>query len=130
MQPEIFYVEDNAGEVFLLQDAVRKLSKNFRLVTAADGELALAILRAAKVPPCVIVLDLNLPKIDGTEVLKAVKSSPSLRDVPTVLFAETAVRKEIQMTAYCPDLFLRKPMDLDGYKDVAEQILALCGSPA
>jgi len=126
MPKMIFYVEDNPGEVFLLQEAVRQLNENVRLVSVGDGEMALTLLLSASVPPCVIVLDLDLPLIDGTEVLKAVKSHPELKAVPTVVFAEKAARKQIQTTGYTPDLFLTKPMDLDGYRVVAEQIIALC----
>jgi CheY-like chemotaxis protein len=126
MQVEILYVEDNPGEVFLLREAVRKLNENVRLVTAGDGEVALALLLSDRVPPSVIVLDLDIPKVTGTEVFKAVKSHPDLMDVPTVVFAEKAARRQIEMTGFLPDLFLTKPMDLDGYTVVAKKIIALC----
>jgi two-component system response regulator len=126
MPVEILYVEDSPGEVLLLREAVRTLNENVQLVTAGDGEVALALLLSASVQPCVIVLDLNLPGIGGTEVLKAVKSHPELKAVPTVVFAEGAARKQIQITGYTPDLFLTKPMDLDGYMVVAKKIIALC----
>jgi chemotaxis family two-component system response regulator Rcp1 len=126
MPAEILYVEDNPGEVFLLREAVRKLNENVRLVSAGDGEVALTLLLSENVRPCVIVLDLDIPKIDGTEVLKAVKSHDELRVVPTVVFAEKAARRQIEMTGYAPDLFLSKPMDLDGYLIVAQKIIALC----
>jgi hypothetical protein len=57
-----------------------------------------------------------------------VKSHPELRAIPTVVFAEKAARKQIEMKGYAPDLFLSKPMDLDGYMGVAEKIIALCAS--
>jgi len=127
MPAEIFYVEDNPGEVLLLREAVRKLNENVRLVSAGDGEAALELLLSENVRPSVIVLDLDIPRIDGTEVLKAVKSHPELKGVPTVVFAEKTARRQIEMTAYRPDLFLTKPMDLDGYTAVAEKIINLCG---
>jgi chemotaxis family two-component system response regulator Rcp1 len=126
MPAEIFYVEDNPGEVFLLREAIRKLDENVRLVTAGDGEAALALLLAAGMRPSVIVLDLDLPRVDGAQVLKAVKTHPELRYIPTVVFAEQTARRHIQMTGHIPDLFLTKPMDLDGYMAVAEKIIALC----
>ncbi len=128
MLREILYLEDNPGEAFLLREAVRKLNENIRLVTAGDGEEALAHLLSGREQPCVIVLDLDVPKIDGRQVLKAVKSHHQLKTVPTVVFAETVARKEIQLTEYAPDLFLSKPMDLDGYLVVAEKIIALCAA--
>jgi len=126
MPAEILYVEDNPGEVVLLREAVRKLNENIRLVSAGDGEVALELLLSESMRPSVIVLDLNIPKVDGTEVLKAVKSHRELRVVPTVVFAEKAARRQIEMTGFTPDLFLTKPMDLDGYTIVAEKIIALC----
>jgi CheY-like chemotaxis protein len=128
MPAEIFYVEDNPGEVYLLREAVRKLNENVRLVTAGDGIAAVALLLSAGARPSVIVLDLDIPGINGTEVLKVVKSHPELMTVPTVVFAEKAARRQIEMTDYAPDLFLSKPMDLDGYTLVAKKIVALCPS--
>jgi CheY-like chemotaxis protein len=128
MPAEILYVEDNPGEVFLLREAFRRLNQNVRLVTAGDGEVALALLLTQSLRPSVIVLDLDIPKIDGTEVFKAVKSHPELRAVPTVVFAEKAARRKIHSTGFAPDLFLTKPMDLDGYTAVAKQIISLCAS--
>jgi len=128
MPAEILYVEDNPGEVFLLREAVRRLDENVRLVSAGDGEVALTLLLSENVRPSVIVLDLDIPKIDGTEVLKAVKSHHELKVVPTVVFAEKAARRQIEMTGYTPDLFLSKPMDLDGYMIVAQKIIALCAA--
>jgi CheY-like chemotaxis protein len=128
MPAEILYVEDNPAEFVLLREAVRKLNENVQLVPASDGEVALELLLSATVKPSVIVLDLDVPKIDGTEVLKAVKSHHELKVVPTVVFAERAARRQIEVAGYTPDLFLTKPMDLDGYTAVAEKIIALCGS--
>jgi chemotaxis family two-component system response regulator Rcp1 len=126
MPAEILYVEDNPGEVFLLREAVRKVNESVRMVTAGDGEAALALLLSARARPSVIVLDLDLPKMSGAEVLKAVRSHPELRAVPTVVFAGKTARRQIEMAGYSPDLFLTKPMDLDGYTVVAEKIIALC----
>jgi CheY-like chemotaxis protein len=128
MPAEIFYVEDNPAEVFLLQEAVRALNENVRLVTADDGKVALSLLMSKRVQPAVIVLDLHIPGIDGFAVLKAVKSHPELKTVPTVIFAERTDRKQIETAGCAPELFLIKPMDLDGYIGVAEQIIALCSS--
>jgi CheY-like chemotaxis protein len=128
MPAEILYVEDNPAEVFLLREAVRKLNRDVRLVTAGDGEVALTLLLTERLRPSVIVLDLDIPKIHGTEVFRAVKSHPELQAVPTVVFAPKAARGQIRMTGFAPDLFLTKPMDLDGYTAAAQQIISLCKS--
>ena len=126
MQSEILYVEDNPGEVFLLTDAVRKLDAQFQVRSLADGEQALRFLRTLDTHPCVIVLDLGLPKIDGSEVFRNLKSNPQLAAIPVVIFAEPRVRARLTAGGPSPDLFLSKPMDLEGYKVIAQQIVALC----
>jgi chemotaxis family two-component system response regulator Rcp1 len=129
MQPDILYVEDNPADVFLLREAMYKLDKNLNMVTIGDGEAAIAFLNEMAVPPCVIILDIGLPKLDGAAVLKVVKSTPEFSGVPTVVFADTAARRRIQNSGPPPDLFLNKPGNLEGYNTIATQILALCGTP-
>ncbi len=127
MQTEILYVEDNPADVFLLGEAIRRKSDAVLLSTVDDGESALSFLNGAKLLPCAIVLDVCLPRLDGTEVLRVIKSDPSLRSVPTAVFADQSVQREIKKNGHLPELFLTKPSDLDGYDAVAGQILALCG---
>ena len=129
MQPEILYVEDNPADVFLLREAMSKLDRNLNMISVGDGEAAISFLNEAEVPPSVIVLDLGLPILDGTEVLRVVKSTPEFSAVPTVVFADNAARRRLENDGHAPDLFLVKPGDLEGYTTIATQILALCGTP-
>jgi CheY-like chemotaxis protein len=130
MHLEILYVEDNPAEVYLLAAAIRKLDPGLVFTTVGDGEAAIEFLKKAKDHPCVIVLDLGLPKVDGIEVLKAVKCNPELEHVPTIILAEKHGRARVELTGYTPDLFLSKPMDLDGYTKFAEHIVELCNTNA
>jgi two-component system response regulator len=128
MRTEILYVEDNPADVFLLGEAIRKQSDGVLLSSVDDGESALSFLHGAKLLPCAIVLDIGLPRIDGTEVLKVLKSNPSFRSVPTAVFADQSAQRQMKKDGHLPELFLTKPSDLDGYDTVAGQILALCDS--
>lgn len=128
MHTEILYVEDNPADVFLLGEAIRRKSDAVLFSTVDDGESALSFLKGAKLLPCAIVLDVGLPRIDGAEVLRAIKSNPSFRSVPTAVFADHSVQRQIKSAGHLPELFLTKPSDLDGYDAVAGQILALCGA--
>ena len=123
---EILYVEDNPADVFLISNAIRKIDAELILTSVGDGEAALEFLHKTRARPCVILLDLGLPRVDGTEVFRALKSDPKLRDVPTVIFAERDGRRRVENTGHVPDLFLSKPMDLDGYVAIAKQIVELC----
>jgi len=127
---EILYVEDNPADVFLLSTAIKKINSALVMTSVGDGEKALEFLRKANGCPCVIVLDLGLPRVDGVEVLKAVKANPEFRDCPTVVFAERDGKARIEKSGHTPDLILPKPMDLDGYGDIAKQIIGLCETSA
>ncbi|HWE49764.1 MAG TPA: response regulator [Bryobacteraceae bacterium] len=127
---EILYVEDNPADVFLLSTAIKRINSALVMTSVGDGEKALEFLRNASGCPCAIVLDLGLPKVDGVEVLKALKSNPEFRDCPTIVFAEREGRARIEKSGYTPELILPKPMDLDGYVEVAKQIIELCSSSA
>jgi CheY-like chemotaxis protein len=126
MLTEILYVEDNPADVFLLGEAIRKKTDAVVLSSVDDGESALSFLNGAKLLPCAIVLDIGLPRIDGAEVLRVIKSNPSFRSVPTAVFADQSAQRQIKRDGHLPELFLTKPSDLDGYDTVASQILALC----
>jgi CheY-like chemotaxis protein len=127
---EILYVEDNPADVFLLSTAIKRINSALVMTSVGDGEKALEYLRQASGRPCVIVLDLGLPRVDGVEVLKAVKSNEDFRDCPTVVFAERDGRTRIEKSGHTPELILSKPMDLDGYVNIAKQIIDLCESSA
>jgi CheY-like chemotaxis protein len=126
MHPEIVYVEDNPAEVFLLFEAFRTMDPDLRLTTVPDGEAALGFLDSATGKPCVVVIDLGLPKIGGIEVFRALKAHAKFEKVPVVIFADEPFRKQVLDTGHAPDLFLIKPMDLKGYDAVAELIVQLC----
>src|SRR6202000_1634783 len=96
MLTEILYVEDNPADVFLLGEAIRRKSNAVLLSTVDDGESALSFLNGAKLLPCAIVLDIGLPRIDGTEVLKVLKSNPSFRSVPTAVFADQRAPRQLR----------------------------------
>jgi CheY-like chemotaxis protein len=127
---EILYVEDNPADVFLLSTAIKKINSALVMTSVGDGEKAIDFLRNANGCPCVIVLDLGLPKVDGVEVFKAVKANPDFRGCPTVVFAERDGRARIERSGYLPEIVVPKPMDLDGYSTLAKQIIDLCESSA
>src|ERR687884_1433856 len=116
---EILLVEDSPGDVRLTREALRdgKVRNNLSVVT--DGVEALAFLRRegryADAPrPDLILLDLNLPKKDGREVLAEIKADPNLRRIPVVVLTTSEAEQDIVETynlhANC---YVKKPVDLD-----------------
>lgn len=125
---EILLVEDNPGDVRLTQEALKENKIRNSLHVAKDGVEAMRFLRKmdayAQAPrPDLILLDLNLPKKDGREVLFEIKSDEKLRSIPVVILttsdAEDDVAKAYQMYANC---YVRKPIDLNRFIEVVKII--------
>ena len=125
---EILLVEDNPGDVRLTLEALKegKVSNNLNVV--ADGVEALAFLRRqgkyTEAPrPDLILLDLNLPKLDGREVLMAIKSDPTLKVIPVVVLttsqAEEDVLRAYHLNANC---YVTKPVDLQQFNRIVQSI--------
>jgi two-component system, chemotaxis family, response regulator Rcp1 len=130
MTIEVLLVEDSPGDVRLTQEAFRDSGKPVRLHLAADGVEAMAFLRNegtyADAPrPDLILLDLNLPKMDGREVLKEIKRDRNLATIPTIILTtsddEADVLISYQLQANC---YLRKPAHWDAFDNLVRGINA------
>lgn len=124
----ILLVEDNEGDILLMEDALEEagLSKNFFAVR--DGEEALNYLLQKgpyknAIIPELILLDLNLPKLNGCELLTKIKSYRELHSIPVVILS-TSSSMEDKRSSYkaCADGFITKPVDADSFTSVIKQI--------
>ena len=125
---EILLVEDNPGDVILTREALNEHKIDNNLTVAEDGVQALAILRRegphARAPrPDIILLDLNLPRKDGREVLSEIKQDEELRRIPVVVLSTSGAQQDILRTydlhANC---YITKPVDLDQFIHVVKMI--------
>lgn len=125
---EILLVEDNPGDARLTLEAMRDAKVRNRIHVVEDGIEAMAFLRRqgrfGDAPrPDLILLDLNLPRMDGREVLSEVKSDPDLRRIPVVVLstsqAEEDVIRAYDLHANC---YVTKPMDLAQFMKIVNQI--------
>jgi chemotaxis family two-component system response regulator Rcp1 len=125
---ELLLVEDNPGDVRLTQEALKSGQVPVHLSVARDGVEALDFLRrkarfrnAPK--PDLILLDLNLPRKNGREVLSEIKSDPELRRIPVLIMttsrAEQDVNRAYSLNANC---YITKPMDLDEFLRIVRAI--------
>jgi two-component system, chemotaxis family, response regulator Rcp1 len=130
MSIEVLLVEDSPGDVRLTQEAFRDCGKPVRLHLAADGTEAMAFLRHegiyADAPrPDLILLDLNLPKMDGREVLALIKKNQNLKIIPTIILTTSDIEADImisyQLQANC---YLRKPAQWDAFDNLVRSINA------
>jgi CheY-like chemotaxis protein len=125
---EILLVEDNPGDARLAMEALREAKVHNNLRWVSDGVEALAYLQRegpyARAPrPDLILLDLNLPRKDGREVLAAVKADEELRRIPVVVLttsqAEEDILKAYHLNANC---YISKPVDLEQFMKVIRTI--------
>lgn len=125
---EILLVEDNPADVRLTMEALKESKIRNQLNVAENGVEALAYLRqegefADKATPDIILLDLNLPKKDGREVLQEIKSDERLRRIPVVILttsqAEQDILRAYDLHANC---YIQKPVDLDQFLRVIRSI--------
>lgn len=125
---DILLVEDNPGDVRLTQEALKEGKVLNKLHVAKDGVEALAFLRqqgryANAIRPGLILLDLNLPKKDGREVLAEIKTDPEFRRIPVVVLTTSEAEQDI-MQAYNlhANSYITKPVDLDQFVSVVASI--------
>jgi CheY-like chemotaxis protein len=129
---EILLVEDNPGDVVLLKTALSAIGLPHRLHVAADGNKGLAFLlrqnEFAQAPrPDLVVLDQNLPRKSGQEVLTAALSDPGLRAIPFLLLSGSACESHVVDELGLPrDAYLVKPHHFSGYLDVARRLADAC----
>ena len=125
---ELLLVEDNYGDVLLTREAFLSGSLSNNLAVAGDGEVALAMLRregphAGQPRPDLILLDLNLPRMDGREVLQALKSDPDLQRIPVIVLtsskAEIDILKSYQLNA---NGYIVKPVTFERLQEIVASI--------
>ncbi|MEU1397635.1 response regulator [Micromonospora zamorensis] len=125
---EVLLVEDDPGDVLMTQEAFEEHKLRNRLTVVSDGTEALAYLRregqyAAAVLPDLILLDLNLPRRDGREVLEEIKKDENLRRIPVVVLttsqADEDILRSYQLHA---NAYVTKPVDFERFISVVRQI--------
>jgi two-component system, chemotaxis family, response regulator Rcp1 len=125
---EILLVEDNPGDVRLAVEALRDAKVANRLHIVEDGVEAMSFLRRegryADVPrPNLILLDLNLPRKDGREVLAEIKQDADLKRIPVVILTSSAAEQDVvQAYNLYANCYITKPMDLDQFLKVVRSI--------
>jgi chemotaxis family two-component system response regulator Rcp1 len=124
----ILLVEDNPGDVRLTKEALKEAKVRNQLSVVDDGVAAMQYLRregehASAERPDLVLLDLNLPKKDGREVLEEIKQDPDLRRIPVVVLttsrAEQDILRSYDLHANC---YVTKPVDLDQFINIVKSI--------
>jgi len=128
---EILLIEDNRDDAELALHALRREKLANKIHVARDGEEALEFIfctgafaqRSFEHPPKLILLDLKLPKVDGMEVLKRLKSDPRTRTIPVVIMTSSKEERDL-VTGYGlgANSYIQKPVDFDQFRETVKQV--------
>ena len=124
---KILLVEDNSDDALLTQRALQKTDYHVLIDIAEDGVEAIEYLYhiyySGLTVPDLIILDLNLPKADGFEVLKKIRSEKKTKAVPVIILTSSREEKDIRLAAeYGANSYIQKPIDFVKFKEVADLI--------
>src|SRR5579863_3665685 len=127
-QIHILLVDDNEGDILLTKEALDDARIINKVSIAYDGVEAIEFLKTclaggAQTMPDLILLDINLPKMDGTEVLSIIKNDPDLKRIPVIMLTTSSAEKDI-LTSYdnYANCYITKPVDLSRFMDVVRTI--------
>jgi CheY-like chemotaxis protein len=124
---EILLGEDNPADVYLIRQALEEHGVNYNLQVAVHGGEVMEILagQATRVPD-LIVLDLNLPRYEGLEVLKMIRNSPQMSHVPVVILTSSdSPRDRLAASALGANCYIRKPSSLDEFMGIGKTLQGL-----
>jgi CheY-like chemotaxis protein len=131
LEPDLLLVEDNVDDVELTLHTLRKEKLANHIHVARDGEEALDFLfcegvfagRSFDRPPKLVLLDLKLPKVNGTEVLKRLKGDPRTKTVPVVVMTSSKEERDLIVSYNLgANSYIQKPMDFDQFRDTVKTV--------
>jgi two-component system, chemotaxis family, response regulator Rcp1 len=124
----ILVIEDNSADVFLLGRALNKQDRRFELICLTDGDAALAFIRkegayADAVIPDLILVDLNLPKCDGEDILREIRRTKHLAGVPVCAWSSSQSQRDQDLLAELGVVrFITKPSGLDQFMEIGKTL--------
>lgn len=121
---EILFIEDDIIEGMKFNRVLNGLEFNYKVIEATNGEEALKVLSQKKTLPNLILLDLNMPKLNGIEFLRILKGDNVLKQIPTIVFTTSNNRKDI-LECYKIGIagYIIKPLKYEDYKEIVKKTL-------
>ena len=125
----VFYADDDLDDLELVKNAFAQYSKNVEVLTATDGSKALSYLSNLKkydTLPCLIILDVNMPVINGKETLLRLREIEHFQDIPVVLFTTSSQPMDKSFAKKYNAGFITKPIDVKQMEVIADQFIEHC----
>ena len=126
----VLYADDDADDILLVRDAFHHYTRHVELVTVEDGLEALAYLKNISTGheplPCLIILDINMPKMDGKEALIKIRAMHQFDDVPAILFTTSSQNRDKDFARKYNAGFITKPIDVTQMEFIARKFIEHC----
>jgi CheY-like chemotaxis protein len=125
----VLYADDDPDDLMLVKEAFDRYADNVEVVTTTDGEQALSYLASLDhfdPAPCLIILDINMPRLDGKEALKKIRTMPRYAEIPVVLFTTSSYTLDREFARQNKAGFITKPLDVRQIESIADQFVQHC----
>jgi len=122
----IFLIEDDLDDIELLQESLKDNNVLFTMNVVREGDKVSAFIKECTVLPHVIVMDFNLPKVHGKDILKTIKSFDGFRDIPLLVLTTSTAKEDIDYSYKMgANKYLTKPSSIKGFNDTVAAIVEL-----
>ncbi|RYD95536.1 MAG: response regulator [Sphingobacteriales bacterium] len=125
----VLYADDDADDLQLVQDAFSEFAQEVEVVTVSDGGQALRFLEGLQTMdplPCLIILDVNMPVVDGKQVLRELRTMDRYSDVPVVLFTTSSLPADQAFASKYKAGFITKPLHYRQMEQITDQFISHC----
>ncbi len=127
----ILYAEDDEDDQQLIKDSFGKYASDVNIIILNNGVEAVSYLNnlsAADPKPCLIILDINMPRMNGLEALKQIKSNQRFANIPAILFTTSSQQQDKKLAAQYDASVITKPVDSKQMRIIAEKFIEHCGA--
>ncbi len=133
IQHTIVLIDDDRDDLLLLHEVIKSLNGEYAVIEAENGEVGLLLinkLEQAGEAPCLIVLDLNMPRMDGRETFVELRKNHHLRNTPILIFSTSSHTKDREFFEDKQSAYLVKPVRFHELLTAAQRMINLCGESA
>jgi len=124
----ILYIDDDPDDLFIFSETLETQFPRYKIFQAQNGEDGLKAMNDLDGSVCLVILDMNMPKIDGRQILQSIRQNPQWAHVPVVVFTTSASKADIAFGQELGADFVTKPMNYDTLKETVKILVGYCKS--
>ena len=122
----ILLIEDDSDDIELLQEALKNHAIAFEMEVIKDGKVALDHIRVGNAAPEIVILDLNLPKVHGKELILEIKAQALFKNIPLLVLTTSSAKEDVDYAyKYGANKYLIKPTTMERIREMVETIVSL-----